>query len=198
MNKTSHDELNCEFYNTSEESFDKIPFDTLITDLLTKYQIGKHVLEIGSGAGALAAWLTAQGVDVTCVEPAQALAQKAVERGLKVYPTTLQSFIPDRAYNSVIAISSLIHIPKAELPVQLEKIADMLTGTGYCIVSFIEGVGEGLEDPTQIGKMRYFARWNESELNELFSPRFSLLETHQRFVKRMDCTFIISVYQKRE
>ena len=50
------------------------------------------MLEIGSGAGALASWLVNQGYQVTCVEPAERLAKKAKEKGLMVYTTTIENF----------------------------------------------------------------------------------------------------------
>lgn len=43
--------INNEFYNESGDSFDKIPFDSILPDLLLKYGVGQEVLEIGSGAG---------------------------------------------------------------------------------------------------------------------------------------------------
>ncbi|MBS0627512.1 MAG: hypothetical protein JSS09_04805 [Verrucomicrobia bacterium] len=56
--------INNAFYNESGDSFDKIPFDSLLPNLLLKYGIGQNVLEIGSGVGALASWLAGQGCQV--------------------------------------------------------------------------------------------------------------------------------------
>ena len=54
------DEMNNEFYNTYTDSFDKIPFDEILLPLALKYLPKEDcdILEIGSGAGALALWLT--------------------------------------------------------------------------------------------------------------------------------------------
>jgi len=48
--------LNNEFYNEYAESFDKIPFEDVLTRLILNYlpTTGCNILEIGSGAGALA------------------------------------------------------------------------------------------------------------------------------------------------
>jgi|GEM_PF-6063873 len=51
------DKINSDFYNQSDTSFNAIPFDPILPQLLQKYKIGHQLLEIGSGPGALAVWL---------------------------------------------------------------------------------------------------------------------------------------------
>ena len=187
--------VNDVFYNESRDSFDKIPFDPLLPDLLVKYGIGQEVLEIGSGAGALASWLIEQGYQVSCIEPAAQLVKQAEEKGLKVYATTIQDFEVDFQYDSIVAISSLIHVPQADLPAQIQKIFRLLKPHGIFFVSFIEGEDEGLEDPTKAGKLRYFAKWSEKELDDLFSSSFVLLENQKIYNKKMDRNFLLRVYR---
>ena len=188
------DKVNSDFYNQSGNSFNAIPFDPILTDLLQKYNLGSQLLEIGSGPGALALWLKDLGYQITCLEPAKKLAEMAEKKGLNVHPLTIQEFETDLQYDCVIAISSLIHVPKKELPIQIQKIAKLLRPQGVFFVSFIEGEDEGLEDPTKLGKLRYFAKWSESELDYLLSPYFSLLEEHKIYNKKMDKTFFLRVY----
>lgn len=187
------DAINRDFYNHSGDSFDKIPFDTVLPHLVQKYRISNEVLDIGSGAGALAAWLTDQGCRMTCLEPAEELAARAAAKGLRVLPTTIQKFQPNQQYDSAIAISSLIHVPKEALPAQIEKIAKMLKPRGLFIVSFIEGENEGFEDPSKAGKLRFFAKWSEGELDRLLSPYFDLLESRRMYRPKMDRTFLLQV-----
>ncbi len=187
-------DTNNEFYNELGVSFDKIPFESILPDLLVKYGVGQKILEIGSGTGALAFWLAGQGYQVSCIEPAEVLAQKAEERGLSVYSTTLQKFQIESQYDNVVAISSLIHIPKTDLPLQIQKVVSLLKPQGRFFVSFIEGENEGFEDPTKVGKLRFFAKWNEEELDSLLSPYFELLENHKIYVERMDRMFFLRVY----
>ena len=106
----------------------------------------------------------------------------------------VQDFLEDQLYDSALAISSLIHVPKAELPLQIRKIARLLKPGGMFFVSFIEGEGEGFEDPTKALRSRYFAKWKEDELEHFTSSYFSLLENHRIYNKKMDRTFSLRVY----
>jgi len=92
----------------------------------------------------------------------------------------------------------LIHVPKGELPLQIEKIAKLLKSKGHFFVSFIEGENEGLEDPTKSGKKRHFSRWSEGEIDRLVSPYFELLENHKIYNKVMDRTFLLRVYELKD
>jgi 2-polyprenyl-3-methyl-5-hydroxy-6-metoxy-1,4-benzoquinol methylase len=131
---------------------------------------------------------------VTCIEPAENLAAAAAKKELKVHPLTIQEFTTTHRYDCVLAISSLIHVPKAQLPTQVEKIAKFLKPRGTFFVSFIEGTSEGLEDPTNAGKERYFSRLSESELAQLFAPYFDELARREIYNRVMDRTFFLRVY----
>ncbi len=192
------DDINREFYDNSGNFFDVIPFEPLLPNLLTKYAKGQTVLEIGSGPGALALWLKTKGFNVTCVEPSVKLAQMAAQKGLEVYPQTIQEFETTQKYDSIVAISSLIHVPKQELHSQIEKMVSYLKPNGHFFVSFIEGNTEGFEDPTSKGKVRFFSRWTESDLDQLLSPYFNLIETHTIRNEKMDRNFILRVYSLKD
>jgi 2-polyprenyl-3-methyl-5-hydroxy-6-metoxy-1,4-benzoquinol methylase len=187
------DKINCDFYNSSGNFFNAIPFDPILPELLLKYGKGHTILEIGSGPGGLAIWLRNRGYEVTCLEPAKKLAEMASEKGLNVYSLTIQEFKTDLQYDCLVAISSLIHVPKRELPAQIKKMAGMLKPQGLFFVSFIEGDDEGFEDPTKLGKPRYFAKWSEAEFHSLLAPYFQLLETYKIVNEKMNRTFFLSV-----
>lgn len=189
------DTINKDFYNSSADSFDKIPFESLLPQMIQKYHQGKTVLDIGSGPGTLAAWMASKGYEVVCIEPAAKPAAKAKEKGLTVHCVTIEEFEIDQHYDTILAISSLIHVPKEQLPSQIQKIASLLNPNGIFFVSLIIGSGEGLEDPTNLGKMRYFAHWLSHELDTLFSPFFTLLEEHQVQQKKMHRYFTLRAYR---
>ena len=103
------------------------------------------MLDIGSGPGALAAWISQQGYEVECIEPARKMAEKAKKRGLHVHTTTLQKFETDTKFDIILAISSLIHISKAEMPDQMRKIALLLNPGSLFFASMLIGEKESLE-----------------------------------------------------
>ncbi|CRX37908.1 class I SAM-dependent methyltransferase [Estrella lausannensis] len=193
----SIDKINAEFYNNNEEAFDKIPFDPLLPEILKRHFLGRRVLEIGSGGGALALWLKENcNCSLVLCEPAEKLALKARSKGLDVHTSSIQNFQSDEKFDSALAISSLIHVPKEELPAVIHKIHGLLEDKGLFVVSFIEGTGDGFEDPTKAGRDRYFALYTEAELAPLFSPHFNELETHRIFNKKMNRHFLLKVFKR--
>lgn len=190
------DRVNNDFYDNAE-SFDKIPFDDILPGLIKKYGKGRDVLEIGSATGVLAEWLVKLGYRVLCLEPARKPAAQATAKGLSVQTVTIQNFQTQEQFDMIVAISSLIHVSKTELPEQIQKIAHFLRPQGLFFVSFIEGNSEGLEDPTNKGKSRFFSRWSEQALDQLLSPYFDLVESHRINSKKMDRNFLLRVYSKK-
>ena len=197
--KMNLDSINNEFYNSYAACFDKIPFEEILTKLVLKYvtKPKSQILEIGSGAGALAFWMSSQGHDVTCIEPAEKPAKIAHEKKLRVNIVKFQDFQIYQKFDYVFAISSLIHIPRSEMPSQLMKISESLEKDGLAFVSFIEGKGEGYEDPTNKGKMRYFSKLSESELRENLELHFSIIEIHKIEVKKMNQSFLLCVLKSK-
>lgn len=189
------DLTNNEFYNLHANNFDKIPFEDMLPALVLRYipKAGCNILEIGSGAGALALWLTDLGHKVTCIEPAEKPAEKAREKGLTVYQTRFQDFRESQKFDGIIAISSLIHIPRSEMLSQIQRMSQLLKRDGVAIVSFIEGGNEGYEDPSGKGLNRFFSKFTQDELNALLSPHFSVIEIHKIEVKRMGQVFFLMV-----
>ena len=192
----SIDSANKEFYNTFADAFDFLPFGDQLTDIFkesTTQIRGHQLLEIGSGGGTFAAWLTKQGYAVTCIEPADKLAEKVRIKGINVHVCTLQQFESTETFDIVVAISSLIHIKKCELPSQIAKITALLKPGGLFFVSFLLGEKEGFEDPTKTGKIRYFSKYSEEELNHLITPYFETIKKNIVYVQKMEQTFVVMV-----
>lgn len=188
------DRMNSEFYNEYSEFFDKIPFEDSLIPLILKYLPSPgNILEIGAGAGALAAWMIKQGYEVICLEPAEKPAEKARLKGLSVITKRFQDYSTNLTFDGIIAISSLIHIPRSEMPLQIEKLSQLIKRGGTVIVSFIEGDSEGYEDPTGKGKMRFFSKFTQDELDSLLTPYFSIVESQKIEVKKMNQSFYLMV-----
>lgn len=191
----SIDLLNNEFYNANADTFDKIPFEDILIPLIINYlpKTYCNILEIGSGTGALAFWMANQGKNITCIEPAEKPAKKARAKGLNVIQTRFQDFSVNRKFDGIIAISSLIHISRAEMPSQIKKMSQLLMHAGIAIVSFMEGDCEAYEDPTEKGRNRFFSKFTQEELSDLLSPYFITIENHKIHGKRINQSFFMMV-----
>lgn len=186
------DQVNNEFYNEYFELFDKIPFEENLTPLILKYlPHAGNILEIGAGTGALALWLTKLGYNVTCLEPADKPAAIARSRGLNVHATRFQDYSTNEVFDGIIAISSFIHISRSEMPLQMQKLSTLIKNEGHIIASFIDGDHEGYEDPTGKGKMRFFSKFTQGELDALLTPFFSIVEKQKIEVKKMNQSFYL-------
>ncbi len=192
---TQLDVINNEFYNSYAENYDKIPFGETVTKLFLKYLPQKQcqVLEIGSGAGALALWMTHLGHEVICIEPAKKPAILAQKKGLQVYEVRFQDFVSAKKFDAVVAISSLIHIARSEMAEQIRRLSELLMPEGIAILSFLEGDSEGYEDPTKTTKKRYFSKFSQEELSKLLTPYFSIIEMQRIEVKKMNQFFLLMV-----
>ena len=90
---------------------------------------------------------------------AKKAAEKAKEKGLEVLETRFQDFHSNEKFDFIIAISSLIHIPRNDIPNQLNRISSFLKKEGLAFITFLEGTEEGYDDPTQIGNQRFFSKF---------------------------------------
>ncbi len=194
-------EANNAFYDSFADMFDKIPFDGIITGYFNKYAtsaMGKKVLDIGSGPGALAKWIQSLGFSVLCVEPSDAMCQRCRARGLEVLKVAAENLKLNETFDHIFALSSLIHVLPEKLPRVLQTIEGLLADSGIVYCSFLLGDKCGMEDPTNSGKKRFFSRFSREEIVKMTEPLFILRESMEVEVKRMDSSFLIQVMQKRE
>jgi ubiquinone/menaquinone biosynthesis C-methylase UbiE len=84
--------------------------------------------------------------------------------------------LPVRSLGGIGACASLLHLPKAGLPVALTEFARVLD-SGHLYLVLKEGEGEGWQTEGRTGLRRYFARYQLSELVSLLEGSgFQVLE----------------------
>lgn len=104
--------------------------------LLSQFPTGvKTILDVGSGAGELAAQLTSRGYRVDCVSPSPFLTEKVKQRlgdRVGVYPVKFEDLATDKKYDLVLFSESFQYVPVIR---SLTKAAELLNPSGYLIVS---------------------------------------------------------------
>lgn len=123
---------------------------------------------IGSGPGRDACLLQEAGINLICLDASLTMASLTKKRALRTVQADFSElpFLQNRLPGAW-AYTSLIHIPKSELPKALQEIKGSLQTLGVLALGVIEGQGEGYETSSGISLPRYFARYTESEILDI-------------------------------
>ncbi len=188
--------LNMQCYNTRASDWDRLPFaDFLPNEILLKHQpvAGMRALDIGSGTGMLAQWLSKHGFSVLCLDPSDEMVRRCRKKGLETVQTTLQEYQPKEKFGLIVAVLSLIHVPKREISQELKRIASWLNPGGTFVLTVIEGRGEGVGEQYS-GTPRYFSYYTRQEVLDLTQSDF-----HCVFEKRTNppIPYLIFIFQKK-
>lgn len=137
----------------------------------------RNVLDLGCGSGRDAAAFAAKGYNVLAVDGAKAMCDITAARGIPTKHATFQSFhAPDKSFQLIWAMASLLHVPWGDMPALLEKYVSMLEVEGIFYMSFKELEAEGID-----AKGRYFNAPGMVDIAVLAEgdPRMELLEIWQ-------------------
>lgn len=176
------DRLNQVCYDNRADYWDRFPFESLLPQMIwDNYdpKVGNRVLDIGSGTGVLAEWMQNRGFDVLCLDPSSEMVRRCHQKGLNTRQERIQDFQTDQQFAIVLAVLSLIHVPKKELPGEIEKIAALLPRNGLLILGMIGGNTEGIEERNS-RYPRFFAKYSLHDLKSLTQKYFTA--THERTV----------------
>lgn len=125
---------------------------------------GAVVLDLGCGAGWAAAVMQDRGFDVHGIDATPemaALAQQKLKRPVRV--ASFESVDEVDTYDGIWASGALLHVPKAEMPALLPRLARALKPGGLMLATFKSGEGEARD---KLG--RFFAYYSLAELHRLF------------------------------
>jgi 2-polyprenyl-3-methyl-5-hydroxy-6-metoxy-1,4-benzoquinol methylase len=172
------DELNLRCYDNQADRWNRFPMKEFLPPLSLKYhrsELGKSLLDIGSGVGTIAQWADDQGFDVLCLDPSSEMVKRTREKGLATLQTTIQDYNDKRSFAVVLAILSLHHMRRSDCRVQIEKIAGLIPSGGLFVMAMREGTAEEIIE-RESGFPRFFANYTEEELLEMTKPHFDLLD----------------------
>lgn len=136
-----------------------------LPDFLTRLQKGAKILELGCGGGIDAAYMIAQGFEVTPTDGTSAIAALAEKRlGRKVAVMRFDQLEAIDEFDAVVASASLLHVPRNELTSILRLIWQALKTGGWHFATYKGGGVEGRD-----GFGRYFNYLNRDQLLDQYS-----------------------------
>jgi 2-polyprenyl-3-methyl-5-hydroxy-6-metoxy-1,4-benzoquinol methylase len=135
---------------------------TGLTALVEAVPAGR-VLEIGSGPGWDADWLEDAGLSVRRTDVTDGFIAFQRGRGKEVEHLDVIADELGGLYDAVVALHVLQHVPSADLPAVLTKVAGALRPDGCFLVSIPRGEGEGWE-VGESGSSYYRALHTKAEL----------------------------------
>ena len=165
--------VNKKCYDRQADRWLRFPFRDFLPAWIDEHTKQGTVLDIGAGNGTLAKWLQENGYQVLCLDPSDEMVRRCRAKGLKTIQATIQEYREKRQFDSIFAILSLILVPKAEWPAQVEKIRSLLSERGTFYLAVIEGESEAFEGEEC---PRFFSYFQKEEVLDLLSEKFELLD----------------------
>ncbi len=135
---------------------------------------GASVLELGCGSGRDAAFLQANGFDVTAVDASPGMVAEAARLHPELAGRLSCAAVPfpegspllRRSFDAVFSNAMFMHIPDHDLPLVVEQVQRMLRTGGVVIISVSVDRG-GLAD-SRDGTGRLFRERQPEELRQVF------------------------------
>ena len=162
-----------EYYNKNAEEFYR---DTVNVDMTTVYQPflellpeNAHILDAGCGSGRDSFYFIKNGYKVIAIDSSEELsklAEKLINQ--PVLHITFQRLDFENKFDGIWASASLLHVPRNEIDVVLNRIAKALKQNGVLFTSFKYGSQEYQKEG------RYFNCYDENLMMELIDRNQNL------------------------
>ena len=136
-----------------------------LDDFVAAVPTGGDVLDFGCGAAWAAAYFRDKGLNITALDGSTGLAAQARERyGIDVTVAPFESLDTSEAFDGIWASFCLLHVPRAEMPGHLSRLATALRPGGVLYLGLKEGTGERT-DP--LG--RHYTYFAQDEISNLLA-----------------------------
>lgn len=150
-----------------------VDMSSLYAPFLSQVIPGGRVLDAGCGSGRDTKAFNALGYQVEAFDAsAEMVRLAAAYTGLPVRQMTFNMLEAEERYDGIWCCASLLHLPQAELPEAMRRLARALKPGGVWYLSFKYGAGEREKEG------RHFTDMNEAGLEALVSalPQVSIVE----------------------
>lgn len=136
------------------------------------------ILEIGAGTGRDGLYFQENRFEVVCVDLSSEMVRLCGKKGLDARQMDVRELaFDDGQFDSVYAMNSLLHIPKAEIGGVLANVHRVLKPGGLFFYGvYGGGSSEGIWANDAYEPKRFFAMYTDEELQALAQPLFSVEE----------------------
>lgn len=150
--------------------------------LLQTFEKNSKLLEIGSGSGRDASFMTKHNFDVTAIDGSKNMIEEAKKVHPELYTKLFHKTLPndlefDKKFDGVYSIATLMHISEDDLKKTISKIYDLLNQNGKFLISvslFRDDIDEsGFDDKGRFFLVLSFENW----INLLENVGFKILDT---------------------
>jgi SAM-dependent methyltransferase len=194
--------VNQESYDRYAGSFEQFSKEYLRTHLLGDAAMfmellpGLEVLDLGCGPGRDSAFFREHGLVPLCFDISPEMLKLCEKKGLATMQGDLENLpFKENSFDGVWAYTSLLHMPKANLPPVLGKISEILRPRGVFYLGMKEGDFEGFKESDRYpGTKRFFAYYTDAQLRTQLSPLFRIV--HDSKIVLGDATFLNYLCEK--
>lgn len=157
-----------DYYNRNEENFiestQNVDMHQAQDRFLRLLDENVSILDFGCGSGRDTRYFLDKGYQVTATDGSAEICRLASSfTGIAVKEMLFQELDEIDTYDGIWACSSILHLPKNELLLVIQKMCDALKGTGVIYTSFKYGDFEGERNG------RYFTDFVEETFQEFIN-----------------------------
>ena len=181
------DKITVDTYNRLAGEYDKETqdfwkqFPSTFFDRFAQLAQG-NALDVGSGPGRDALLLQERGLRVICLDASQKMVEMCQRKGLKAMLGDFEKLpFEDGAFDAVWAYTSLLHIPKSNMPGAIEEIRRVLKENGILGLGMIEGETEEYRKSAGVDKPRLFSYYTREEIEDLLDRHGFSVEYFEQF-----------------
>jgi SAM-dependent methyltransferase len=149
-----------------------------VQDLIALLPGKPEVLELGCGAAEEPTLLLAERGRLLGIDISGEQLRRARERcplGTFVQGDIIELELEPESFDAVVALYVFNHVPRADLPTLVERVAAWLRPGGYLLATFGISGGEGVEDDW-LGVPMFFASYTEAENRALVRAAAFVIE----------------------
>jgi 2-polyprenyl-3-methyl-5-hydroxy-6-metoxy-1,4-benzoquinol methylase len=135
------------------------------------------LLELGAGTGVHGRWFADQGLAVTATDLSAVMVEHCRAKGLTALQMDMQSLAFAEPFDAVFAMNCLLHVPNAQLPMVLARIAGALRPGALAFLGQWSGPDE--EGPwagDNYAPKRFFSFRSDEALKRALAQHFAVVD----------------------